>query len=125
MAGIVHFANYYRYMEQAEHDYFRSLHLSIMEKHSDGTVVGWPRVSCSCKFKAPAFYEDVLEVRISVLRIGVKSLTFHFDFWREETHIASGQAKTVCCILKPGCPLESIEIPERYLAVIHEASRTS
>ena len=25
MAGIVHFANFYRYMEQAEHDFFRSL----------------------------------------------------------------------------------------------------
>ena len=125
MAGIVHFSNYYRYMEQAEHEFFRSKNLSIMEKLEDGTVIGWPRVSCTCKFKAPAFYEDELEVRMSVSRIGVKSLTFQIDFWRDDTHIASGQAKTVCCMLRPGQPLESMEIPANYLDVIKEAGRLS
>ena len=28
MAGIVHFANFYRWMEETEHEYFRSLGLS-------------------------------------------------------------------------------------------------
>ena len=29
LAGIVHFSNYFRYMEAAEHEFFRSLGLSI------------------------------------------------------------------------------------------------
>ncbi|MBL8848408.1 MAG: acyl-CoA thioesterase, partial [Planctomycetaceae bacterium] len=28
MAGIVHFANFFRWMEEAEHEYFRSLGLT-------------------------------------------------------------------------------------------------
>ncbi len=84
MAGIVHFANFYRYMEQAEHDFFRSLGFSIMETQADGTVLGWPRVSAKCSFEAPAFYQDVLEIRLIVERIGVKSLTINYEFWRED-----------------------------------------
>ena len=67
LAGIVHFANYYRFMEQAEHEFFRSLGLTIHGKLPDGTVFGWPRVSARCSFKSPAYYGDVLDVRMTVL----------------------------------------------------------
>ena len=30
MAGIVHFSNFYKWMEQCEHEFFRSLGLSIV-----------------------------------------------------------------------------------------------
>lgn len=125
MAGIVHFSNFYRYMEQTEHDYFRSLGLSIMERQPDGTIIGWPRVFSNCRFKAPAHYEDELECRLYVERIGVKSLTYRVDFWMDRTWVASGQIKTVCCVVRPGQPLESIPIPQRYLDVIHEAKVVS
>jgi YbgC/YbaW family acyl-CoA thioester hydrolase len=53
MAGIIHFASYYRYMEEAEHQFFRSLGLTVMQKVDDHTVLGWPRVSANCTFEAP------------------------------------------------------------------------
>ena len=65
LAGIVHFANFYRYMEQAEHTLFRSLGLIIHGKMADGTVFGWPRVSATCSFKSPAYYGDELEIGIT------------------------------------------------------------
>lgn len=114
LAGIVHFANFYKFMEQAEHDYFRSLGLSIMEKQADGTIIGWPRVSATCTFEAPAYYEDVLEARLCVSRKGVKSLTIEYEFWRGKTRIARGRMKTVCCHFVHGEPMRSIPIPPRY-----------
>ena len=120
MAGIIHFTNYYRYMEQAEHDFFRSLGLSIMQHSSDGSVIGWPRVSAKCRFEKPAKYEDLLEVRLNVARKGVKSLTYDIEFWLDGQRMANGELKTVCCIVRPGKPLESIEIPEDYSALIRE-----
>ncbi len=121
MAGIVHFANFYRFMEQAEHDFFRALGFSIMQKQDDGTVLGWPRVMAKCSFESPAFYQDVLEIRLSIQRIGVKSLTINYEFWREETRIARGQMKTVCCLFAPGEPMRSLEIPAAFAAKITEA----
>lgn len=123
MAGIVHFANFYRYMEQAEHDFFRSLGFSIMETQADGTVIGWPRVSAKCSFEAPAFYQDVLEIRLIVERIGVKSLTINYEFYREGQRIARGQMKTVCCVFEPGQPMRSLELPERFSEKIAEAPK--
>ena len=114
MAGIIHFANYYRYMEETEHAFFRSLGLSIMQRQSDGAVIGWPRVSASCSFEAPAYFEDELEVRLSVIRKGVKSLSYEIEFWRGSTRLAHGRLKTVCCLCRAHQPLVSIAIPAEY-----------
>ena len=119
MAGIVHFSNFYRFMEQAEHDYFRSLGLTIMKSMPDGSIIGWPRVSSQCRFEAPAYYDDTLDVHVYVARRGVKSLTFNVEFYRDETRIARGQLKTVCCrVRQHGQPLESIEIPADYDSIV-------
>ncbi len=112
MAGIVHFANFYIYMEQAEHELFRRLGLELIDRQDDGTVISWPRVSASCSFNAPARFEDVLDVSVSVKRIGVKSVTFGIEFHRGETRIAHGQLKTVCCHIGPDESMKSIEIPD-------------
>ena len=120
MAGIVHFANFYRYMEEAEHAFFRSLGRSVNERQPDGSIFGWPRVAASCNFKAPAFYEDVLEIHAIVERIGVKSLTMRYEFFRGETPIAKGSMKIVCCVFRPGEPMTSIPIPPAFTAVLEE-----
>src|SRR6516225_727746 len=95
MAGIVHFANFYRFMEEAEHEMFRSLGFKIVEKQPDGSVLGWPRVQASCRFEAPAYYDDLIEIDITIARVGVKSLTMSFIFRRGTTRLATGDLKTV------------------------------
>lgn len=121
MAGIVHFANFYKWMEETEHEYFRSLGLSIMEKREDGSYIGWPRVSATCSFERPAFYEDILQVRLDIERIGVKSLTMVIEFWKDNVRVASGRMKTACCLCGVDAPLESIPIPDNYLDKLKES----
>lgn len=121
MAGIVHFSNFYRYMEKAEGEFFRSLGLTLVKHNDDGSAVGWPRVSSSCSFKAPTTYDDTLDVAIRVYRIGVKSLTMLFEFARDDTLIARGQVKTAYCRFKPGEPIEALEIPEAWSRMIEDA----
>jgi YbgC/YbaW family acyl-CoA thioester hydrolase len=120
MAGIVHFSNYYKWMEEVEHDFFRSRELHILERQPDGTYVGWPRVSAACHFESPARYGDIIESRLLVERIGVKSLTFAIEFWRDDQRIAYGRMKCACCICRPDGVLTSIEIPQAYLDRLEE-----
>ena len=47
MVGIVHYANLFRYMEAAEHGFFRSLGFSVVTRQVDPPV-GWPRVHAEC-----------------------------------------------------------------------------
>lgn len=114
LAGIVHFANYYRFMEQAEHEFFRSLDLKIHGKLPDGTVFGWPRVSASCSFKSPAFYGDIVDIRMTVLRVTRRSLTIAYTFERDGLSLADGEMKTAYCIIPAGDKLQSAEMPDEY-----------
>lgn len=120
MAGIVHFSNFYKWMEQAEHEFFRTQGLSIVRHLPDGVTIGWPRVSAQCRFESPARYEDILTVILTVQRIGMKSLTFDVVFRNGDRNIARGSMKTVCCVLRPGLGLESLEIPDEYRSRFEE-----
>ena len=115
-AGIIHFANYFRYMEEVEHEFLRSLGLSVLMEH-EGHQLTWPRVSASCDFVRPVRFEDVLDVQLTVTRIGQKSLTFAFVFSHDGSEVARGQLVTACC-RKEADRLTAIPIPEWIRAKI-------
>jgi acyl-CoA thioester hydrolase len=110
MAGIVHFSNFFRYMESAEVDFLRSLGLSVTLTW-EGQPVSFPRVAASCDYIRPATFQDVLDVAVTVRRLGTKSITYGFDFFKKDELIARGQVSSVCCRVLPGHQLESIDIP--------------
>ena len=70
MAGIVHFANFYRMMENTEHAFFRSLGFGI-HGHETGTTIGWPRVNASCEFLKPLRFEEIVDIQLIVDRKSV------------------------------------------------------
>jgi len=109
MAGIMHFASFYLYMASAEHELFRSLGLSLCSNNDQSLT--FPRVSASCDFKSPARCEEILDIAVSIVRLGTKSLTFRFDFTHDGREVASGQITSVCCHVDPNEPLKSVPIP--------------
>jgi acyl-CoA thioester hydrolase len=110
MAGIVHFANYFRWMEEVEHAFFRSVGLSVSMQH-EGMHVGWPRVSTGCEFFGPAKFEDDLELRLRVVKVGDKSFSYEVDFLVGGRKVALGKTTSVCCELRPDGTMKSISIP--------------
>src|SRR5438132_12963468 len=96
MAGIVHFANFFRYMEIAEHEFLRSRGLSVAMDW-EGEHIGFPRVSASCDFQSPVRFEDVMDIDVELARIGSKSLTYAFTFRHRHGLVARRQLSTVCC----------------------------
>jgi acyl-CoA thioester hydrolase len=120
-AQIVHFANFFRYMESAELDFLHSLGLSFAWR-ADGMKWGLPRVSASCDFQRPAVFEDVLTIVVTVEKVGAKSVTYRFDFSNQRGEpVAVGRITTVLCRhLGPG-QLESAEIPSDLRAKLERA----
>ena len=110
MAGIVHFANYFRWMEEVEHAFFRSVGLSVSMQH-EGMHVGWPRVSTGCEFFGPVKFEDELELRLRVVKVGDKSFSYEVDFLLGGRNVALGKTTSVCCELRPDGTMKSISIP--------------
>lgn len=97
MAGIMHFSNFFRYMEVAEHAFFRSLGTSI---HAAGNSLGWPRVHVECDFKHPLRFEDVVEISLFVREKKKKSLVYTFVFRKlneqPAREVARGMVAVAC-----------------------------
>src|SRR5215467_5695807 len=79
MAGIVHYSNFFRYMEVAEHEFFRSLGFSVVTRQVEPPM-GWPRVHAECDYKQPLHFEDEVEIRLLVREKRSKSFTYEFQF---------------------------------------------
>jgi acyl-CoA thioester hydrolase len=77
MAGIVHFSNFLRWMESAEHAFLRSLGQSVHARDESG-VAGWPRVKVECEYFKPVRFEDVIEVILRVEEVRNRSVRYGF-----------------------------------------------
>ena len=117
-AGIVHFSSFLLYMEQAEHNFLRHLGSSVIEPLGNGWHVSWPRVHVECDFSGAAKFEDELKIAVRVTKLGVKRVTYGFDFTLNQQLIAKGKTVAVCCRVKPGEPLESIPISPSLSALL-------
>jgi YbgC/YbaW family acyl-CoA thioester hydrolase len=99
VAGIMHFSNFFRFMEAAEHAFFRSLGFSIHRAGARETV-GWPRVHACCDFKHPLHFEDTVEIRLLVREKKLKSIVYDFIFRKlngqPATQVARGTLAVAC-----------------------------
>ena len=110
MAGIVHFATFFRYMEAAEHAYLRGSGLGVFTQ-IDGHTVTIPRVSARCDYLRPARFTDVLEVEVAVAKVGRTSIEYAFTFYVGADVIARGGVTAVMCRVG-GHKIEPYPIPE-------------
>ena len=123
MAGIVHFSNFFRYMERAEHEFLRSLGLSVHAVNGDD-LVSWPRVAADCKYRAPLSFEDELEVHLLVREKRSKSITYEFRFYKQGAAdlVALGSITVVCVSIdRASGRMSAIAIPESIDQLIEVA----
>lgn len=125
MAGIVHFANFFRMMEATEHAFFRSLGFSI-HGHEPGATTGWPRVSATCDYRAPLRFEEEVEIHLLVAEVRTRSIRYDFIFRKAEgaIEVARGTLSAVCATVEQATgKLVPIPIPEAIRAAIAVAPR--
>ncbi len=115
MAGIVHFANFFRFMESAECEFLRTRGLSV-KLDWEGQTLGFPRVSATCDYVSPARFEDVLDVAVSIERIGTKSVTYAIEFTRGGAVIARGKVTSCCVKVGVNHQIDGVAIPASYRA---------
>ncbi len=125
MAGIVHFSNFFRWMEACEHAFFRSLGLSL-HRHEGDAMVGFARVRAECQYLAPLHYQDEVEVRLVVREKRASALTYDFTFLsssRDGDEVCARGALTVVCVRgRSGIErMRAAPIPEEVAQAIEPA----
>src|SRR5579871_1898099 len=105
MAGIVHFSNYFRMME-------------------DDATVGWPRVSATCDYRSPLRFEEEVEIHLIVAEVRSRSIRYQFIFRKvgDGLEVARGSVAAVCAsVEKTTGKLVPVLIPDRIRARITAA----
>ncbi|MBI3831197.1 MAG: acyl-CoA thioesterase [Planctomycetes bacterium] len=124
MAGIMHFSNFFRFMETAEHAFFRSLGYSIHTTQL-AAQVGWPRVHAECDYKKPLRFEDEVEVQLLVREIKERTIHYAFVFRKLGPHSPEETARgalVVACVSKDADgKMKAVPIPREIADKIEAA----
>lgn len=90
--GVVYHANYLIWFEIGRTEFCRARGFSYreMEENENAFLVV---AECYCRYKAPAYYDDVLMVRTHITELRRRSLRFGYEIVRESdgTIIAEGE----------------------------------
>jgi acyl-CoA thioester hydrolase len=118
LQGIVFNGNYMTYYDIAWTEYFRALgfnYQTLLEKTGADTVLA----KTTIEFKAPARFDEMLEIYARISKIGNKSLTFDFEIYREGEDLLINTATSIYVCVDPKT-LASIAVPDSLRRIISE-----
>lgn len=79
--GVVYHANYIVYYEAARNEMFRSIGLPYTELEAMNIVM--PIVEVESKYKAPAYYDDLLTVRATIKELPEVRAIVEYEIFNE------------------------------------------
>ena len=108
-SGIVHFTNFFKYVEEAEHAMWRAVGLSIQP--SATAQIGWPRVAASFEFRRAAQIRGRVRGAPPDRREDAKTHPLRAVLKKEGEVLAEGSLTIICVRQRPGEPLKAIDMP--------------
>src|SRR3954453_19429791 len=88
-AGIVFYPNFYKWMDEATHEFLAAIGLPSSTLYSEQQV-SVPLLEANCQFKSPLFFEDDVIVRSSVVEMQRKVFKISHKFFKGEKMVAEG-----------------------------------
>ena len=107
-AGLVHFAAFFRYMEEAEHALWRAAGLSIAPA---GSEIGFPRLAASFEYHRPLHFEDEFEAHIRITSMDRHTIRYRCVLSLAGERVATGELAIVCVGNRPNEPMKATPIP--------------
>ena len=111
--GVVYYANYLDFLEEARTDYFEKLGYSIKQLTDEGIwfVVGRQEID----YKSPARYADTLEVNTWVNRVTGVRIEFEYEIKNQNSALIAKAKTVLICVDKE---LKPQPIPQDILSKI-------
>jgi len=101
-AGIVYYANYFKFAERARTEWLRALGIEQRRMQAElGVVFAVKR--CACEYVRPARLDDAIAVDSRVTASGGASIEMHQTIRRDDTVLAEIDV-TIACIRADGRP---------------------
>jgi acyl-CoA thioester hydrolase len=106
-ARIVHFSWFFRYMEEAEYELWRSAGLS----NAPRSDIAFPRVAASFDFRRPLRFEDEFDARIRIAEIRSKTIRYSCELTHAGEVATTGSMTVACVRVAPGEPMRAVPFP--------------
>jgi len=116
-SGRIHYTAMLRHFEAAEIEFMRFLGLGPNWAEEALQYVQFPRVRVDCTYTAPVRFDDLLQIAVTVDRVGQSSYTLAFDAVVKDTAVAQGRIVVVCVDTTTN---RSRPLPERLAVVLRE-----
>jgi len=113
--GIVHHAVYPVWMEQGRSDLLRLSGQGYSEWEAQGVFIAVSEVHV--KYRAPAHYDELIQIRSWVKEAGRRKIVFGYEVTRDEVRLADGE--TVHLVM--GRDGRNRTLPEAMLALVNSA----
>ena len=99
--GLLHHANYIVYFEMGRTELLRQRGISYRDIEDSGHLL--VVVEVGCKFKRPAYYDDMLTLRTTVERVTHVKIVHRYEVFRDGVLLAEGHS-TLACVDRDGKP---------------------
>lgn len=114
--GIIHHSNYIKWMEEARISCMDQMSFSYKKVEESGVIS--PVVEISTAYKKQVFFDDEIQIHVSIKKYNGISLEFNYEFFNMTRNEICTTAYSRHCFLKDG-KLISVkkEIPELDLII--------
>jgi acyl-CoA thioester hydrolase len=99
--GFLHHAHYFVYFEMGRTELGRLRGFSYREMEDSGLFL--VVVDLGCKYRRPAYYDDLLTLRTTVTRVTHVKLVHKYELFRDGLLLAEGHS-TLACVDREGRP---------------------
>lgn len=93
--GLLHHANYFVYFEMGRVEFLRHKGYSYKDMEDEGSLIVLSDLGC--RYKRPAFYDDLLTLRTIVERTTHVKIVHRYEVYRGKELLAIGNS-TVACV---------------------------
>jgi acyl-CoA thioester hydrolase len=112
--GVVYYANYFRFFEAARSEFLRAHGGDYRAMEDQGFLL--PVIEATCRYQAPARYDDLLRIPTRITELSRVTLTFEYIVHRDADGKLLCTGKTVhACTGRDGRPRRLPEAVRAWL----------
>lgn len=115
--GIVYHSNFIIWFEVGRVELLRTIGFSYREMEADGYHL--PVAEVRCRYKLPAFYDDVLAIRTRMVNLRPSLIRFGYQAIRERDGALLAEGETTHIVV--GTEKTKTQLPEKYLSPFRRA----
>ena len=107
----MHFSKILIYAERAEHDFLTQKGITVFAPEQ----LGWPRVKVSCDYKQSLYFQEKIEVKLALEKVGTSSVSWQFEIIKENGSIAAQGGMVAVRVNSKGEPFPFTENEKQIL----------